>query len=197
MKVLKSIFIVLCIGLALSGCASKYMQPVGPERELSYEPSESLAVIVFMRPSAFGGAVQSSVFDVTTEENILVGIVSSKAKVAYKKAPGEYTFMVVGESADFMEAEVEAGKKYYALVTPRMGVWKARFSLKPIHKNELESDKFKEWFTSCSFVENTDSSYQWARDNADSVQSKRETYYQKWMSKPEMDRPALYKEDGR
>ena len=130
MKVLKSIFIVLCIGLALSGCASKYMQPVGPERELIYEPSESEAVIIFMRPSAFGGAVQSTVFDVTTGENILVGIVSSKAKVAHKTTPGEHIFMVVGESADFMGAEVEAGKKYYALVTPRVGVWKARFSLK-------------------------------------------------------------------
>ena len=196
MKALKSIFIVLCIGLAFNGCASKYMQPVDSERELSYEPSESEAVIIFMRPSAFGGAIQSSVFDVTNGDNILVGIVSSKAKVAHKTAPGEHTFMVVGESADFMGAEVEAGKKYYALVTPRFGAWKARFSLKPIHKDELESDKFMEWFRSCSFVENTNSSYQWARDNAPSIQSKRETYYQKWMSKPEMDRPMLYKEDG-
>ena len=141
MKALKSIFIVLCIGLAFNGCASKYMQPVDSERELSYEPSESEAVIIFMRPSAFGGAIQSSVFDVTNGDNILVGIVSSKAKVAHKTAPGEHTFMVVGESADFMGAEVEAGKKYYALVTPRFGAWKARFSLKPIHKDELESDK--------------------------------------------------------
>jgi hypothetical protein len=54
MKVLKSIFIVLCIGLALSGCASKYMQPVGSDREPSYVPSETEAVIIFMRPSTVG-----------------------------------------------------------------------------------------------------------------------------------------------
>ena len=196
MKVLKFFFIILCIGMAISGCASKYMQPVGPERQLSYEPSESEAVIIFMRPSAFGGAVQSSVFDVATAENVLVGIISSMAKVAYKTAPGELIFMVVGESADFMGAEVEAGKKYYALVTPRVGVWKARFSLKPMHKDELQSEEFMDWSSSCSFVENTNSSHQWARDNADSIQSKRETYFQKWMSKPEMDRPVLYIEDG-
>jgi hypothetical protein len=196
MKVLKFIFIVLCIGLALTGCASKYMQPVDPEIELSYVPSESEAVIIFMRPSAFGGAVQSSVFDTTTGENVLVGIISSKAKVAYKTAPGEHIFMVVGENADFMGAEVEAGKKYYALVTPRVGFWKARFSLKPIHRDELASEKFKTWYSSCNFVENTNSSYQWAQENASSIQSKRVTYFQKWMSKPEMDRPVLYKEDG-
>jgi len=197
MKALKSFLLIFCVGLAFSGCASKYMQPVGPEREQTFIPSESEAVIIFMRPSSFGGAIQSSVFDVTTGENVLVGIVSSKAKVAYRTAPGEHLFMVVGESADFMGAEVEAGRNYYALVTPRVGVWKARFSLKPIHRDELESEKFKGWYDSCGFVENTDGSYQWARDNAASIQSKRETYYQKWMSKPEMDRPLLYKEDGR
>jgi hypothetical protein len=77
-----------------------------------------------------------------------------------------------------------------------MGAWKARFSLKPIHRDELDSEEFKKWVSSCSFVENTDSSYQWASDNAPSIQSKREKYYQKWMSKPEIDRPVLYKEDG-
>jgi hypothetical protein len=196
MKILKTILFVLCIGFALSGCASKYMQPVGPEKEQFYQPSETEAFIIFMRPSAFGGAIQSSVFDVTTDENVLIGIVSSKTKVAHKTAPGEYTFMVVGESADFMKAEVEAGKTYYALVTPRVGFWKARFSLKPIHKDELDSEEFKKWESSCSFVENTDGSYQWASDNAASIQKKREKYYQKWMSKSEMDRPLLVKEDG-
>ncbi|MEW6068332.1 MAG: hypothetical protein AB1610_08590 [Nitrospirota bacterium] len=149
-----------------------------------------------MRPSFFGGAIQSSVFDVTTQENILVGIVSSKRKIAYKTSPGEHLFMVIGESADFMKANLEAGKIYYALVTPRMGAWKARFSLKPLHKNDIETDDFKDWDSSCEFVENTDASYQWARDNAESIQFKRERYYQKWMSKPEEDIPLLNKEDG-
>ncbi len=65
-----------------------------------------------------------------------------------------------------MGAEVEAGKKYYALVTPRVGVWKAQFSLKPINKDELESEKFMDWYSNCSFVENTNSSYQWERVHA-------------------------------
>ena len=93
------------------------------------------------------------------------------------------------------KAKVEAGKKYYVLVTPRVGFWKAWSSLKPIHKDELESEEFMDWYSSCTFVENTNSSNQWARDNAHSIQSKRETYFQKWMSKPEMDRPLLNKED--
>jgi hypothetical protein len=81
--------------------------------------------------------------------------------------------MVVGESADIMGAEVEAGKKHYALVAPRVGVWKSRFSLKPIHKDELESEELMDCYSSCTFFENTNSSNQWTRDNAHSIQSKR------------------------
>ncbi|MGE5892911.1 MAG: hypothetical protein ACM34I_02535 [bacterium] len=194
MKKTASLFFFVCLALISQGCASKYMKPAGPDA--IYSPGTNESLIIFMRPSSVGGAVQSSVFDVTAPENILVGIVSSKTKVAYKVAAGERLFMVVGESADFMRAEPEPGKTYYALVTPRIGFWKARFSLKPVHQKELSSEDFKSWDNSCSFVENTDASYQWAKDNAASVQTKRDEYYKKWVSKPEEDRPVLRKEDG-
>lgn len=182
--------------VALSGCASKYMKPSGLEATYTFKPSDTESLIIFMRPSSFGGAIQSSVFDVATSENVFVGIVSSKSKVVYKTTSGEHLFMVIGESADFMKASMEAGKTYYAMVTPRIGVWKARFSLKPLHKNDIGSDDFKDWYGNCDFVENTEASYQWAKDSAASIQSKREEYYQKWMNKPEHDRPVLNKEDG-
>lgn len=186
----------LAVVLISQGCTSKYMRPEAPDAALSHAPSAEKAVVVFMRPSAVGGAVQSSVFDVTTTENILVGIVSSKTKVAYRVSAGDHLFMVIGESADFMKAQLLAGKTYYALVTPRMGWWKARFSLRPIHKEDLSSEQFREWDSSCEFFENTEDSFQWARDNAPSIQSKREEYFKKWMSKPEEERPVLREEDG-
>ncbi len=184
------------LALAATGCSSKYMKLAGPDVASRYTPASGKVTVIFMRPSSLGGAVQSSVFDVTTSDNILVGIVSHKTKIAYSVSPGEHLFMVVGESADFMKADLESDKTYYALVTPRIGVWKTRFSLKPVHKHALTSDDFKDWNTSCEFVENTEASYQWARDNMPSVQEKRTTYFEKWMSKPEAERPVLNKEDG-
>ena len=80
-------------------------------------------------------AIQSTVFDVTDDAPRMVGIVSAKTKIAYEVAPGEHHFMVVSEAADFMRADLAAGKTYYALVTPRMGVWRARFSLLPPNRN--------------------------------------------------------------
>ena len=192
-----TVYALICIlALAATGCSSKYMKPVEPDTASRYSPTSDRATIIFMRPSSLGGAIQSSVFDVSTSDNVLVGIVSHKTKVAYSVSPGEHLFMVVGESADFMKASLEADKTYYALVTPRIGVWKARFSLKPVHNDDRTSDDFKDWDSSCTFVENTEASYQWARANMPSIQEKRTTYFEKWMRKPEAERPFLNKEDG-
>jgi hypothetical protein len=187
--------LVLSISI-FAGCAgsSKYMKlaPAGTD----YYPEDDKALVIFMRPSTLGYAIQSSVFDVTSGENKLVGIISAKKKLAYKTDPGEHLFMVVGESADFMKAKLEAGKTYYALVSPRMGVWKARFSLKPVHKEELSSEEFRNWVQACEYVENKESAYKWAEQNAANIQSKREKYLIKWNEKPESAKPTLYPEDG-
>ncbi len=123
------------------------------------------------------------------------GIVSAKKKVVYKTEPGERLFMVVGESADFMKADLEAGKIYYSLVKPRMGVWKARFSLAPVPK-AADQEKLNDWKNTCQYYENTDASYQWAEKNAKSIASKKEKYLKKWNARPEAERPALLREDG-
>ena len=190
-----NLLLVLFVGFSLIGCAaqSAYMKPAGLD-VAGYRPDSNEAAVIFMRPSRFGGAIQSSVFDVTTEKNVLIGIVSSKTKLVYKTSPGKHLFMVVSESADFMGAELEGGKTYYAIVTPRMGVWRARFSLSPVRRNEINTNEFKTWESSCKFVAKLASADKWAQDNAQSIQSKRKRYYDNWISRD--NRPFLKKEDG-
>ncbi|MEW5802673.1 MAG: hypothetical protein AB1847_11295 [bacterium] len=189
--------VVMIIALFFAGCAgsSKYMKLV-PDYDTSHLPGDNKSLVVFMRPSGMAYAIQSSVFDATEGEDKLVGIVPAKKMVAYETDPGEHLFMVVGESADFMKADLESGKTYYALVTPRMGAWKARFSLYPVHKDELSSDKFKDWQRGCEYVENTDSSYNWARQNSRSIQAKKEKYLKAWNEKSGSNQPVLYPDDG-
>jgi hypothetical protein len=183
--------------LVFYGCAGsvRNMREI-PDEQAVYAPDPNRALIVFMRPSSFAFAVQSSVFELVEDSPELIGIVAAKKKVAYQVEPGEHLFMVIGESADFMKADIQAGKKYYVLVTPRMGMWKARFSLKPIHKDELDSDELVKWEKECHWVEKTYDSDQWAKSNMDSIQSKNSEYMQKWLQRPEPDRPALHIEDG-
>jgi len=64
----------------LSGCASSRMKP---EAETPFVLPAGQVQVIFMRPSFVGGAVQSSVFDITGDTDVLVGIVSSGTKVRY------------------------------------------------------------------------------------------------------------------
>jgi len=193
---LKFTSIMIVVLLFFVGCAgsSKYMRVV-PDQQVSYIPNDDESVIIFMRPQTLGFAIQSSVFDISTDENKLVGIVSAKKKVAYRTEPGKHFFMVVGESADFMKADIMAGKTYYVLVNPRMGAWKARFSLGPIH-NDINQAKLKSWLNSCVYTENTEKSFKWAEQNAPSIQKRHVDYLKKWNNKPDSRKPMLHPEDG-
>ncbi len=172
------------------------MQTV-PSNRIVTVPEEGKSMVVFMRPSGFAFGIQSSVFEIEGDYPALVGIVAAKKKVVYQLEPGKHLFMVVGESADFMSAELEPNRTYYALVTPRMGAWKARFSLKPIHAGELDSSQFNEWLGSCEWVENSPASNNWASANMSSIQSKHREYYTKWLEKEISERPKLLLQDGK
>lgn len=179
--------------LLLSSCASKLMTSA-PERPAAPAPAPDKATVVFMRPTHFGGAIQSSVFDISSEPPPLVGIVSMDTKVAYVTTPGTKRFMVIGETADFMDATLNGGKTYYARITPRMGWWKARFSLEPITKSVSESDLNND-LQSCSWVENSPASLEWAQTHMASIQDKKAKSLPDWLS--ETDKPTLVADDGR
>ncbi len=161
---------------------------------------DASAKVVFMRVGKMGGAISASVFDVTEPgEPKFIGIVRQSSKVAYPVKPGLYTFMVISEAADFMQAAVLGGKTYYALVTPRMGVWKARFSFQPVRGEEIGTKKFAGWERGTRLVTNTPDSLAWAKNNAADIADKRTRYWPEWSSKSEKDRAAqtLNADDGR
>jgi len=188
----KRLLIVACL-FVLAGCASSHMADLAdPGR--TFEPADNEAMVVFMRPSIFGGAIQSAVYQVTDDGPEFIAIISSKRKFPYRTTPGKHRFMVVSESADFADAELLAGKTYYMLVTPRMGMWRARFSLKPIPKAEMQGSEFNEWLRDTTWVENTPSSQQWAQENEPSVRQKLTEKLSEWLNKE--GRPALRPEDG-
>lgn len=175
-----------CVSSDMSATTSNVPPPVPADK----------AQVVFMRPSMFGGAIQSSIYEVHGDNQDFIGIVSAKTKVAYNVPAGEHLFMVVAENADFMIAHVQPGKTYYALVSPRMGVWKARFSLLPIHndpaaKYNLNGQEFADWNKATNFVELNDGGRQWYQDNAASVSDKRKDYMVKWNSMLPEDKANL------
>ena len=184
--------------LLLGGCAmkpstegamSKMMQPVASVAESSPDKAR----IVFLRPSAFGWLIDAPVFYLNGDEEQLLGISTYGTRIDHLVEPGKHLYMVIGESADFMEAEVEAGKTYYALVTPRMGVWKARFSLHPVHRDtsfefNLQHKELAGWLSGAKPVTQLPSALDWQRKNQASIDEKRAEDFPEWLKKPEQEK---------
>jgi hypothetical protein len=195
-------FAVLAVTILLaSGCTSSKMA-ASTEQTFKVPPADK-AQIIFLRPSAFGGAIQASVFDVTESEPEFIGIVSTGAKVSYMVDPGKRTFMVVSEAADFLEANLDAATTYFAVVTARMGAWKARFSLFPVRNGgegeyQYDSEKFQSWLAKTKFYENTPEAVAWSEQNMTNIIKKQEKYWPVWKDKtPEaLSERTLNAEDG-
>lgn len=153
-------------------------------------PHPASSLVLFFRPGRMAGAVSSSVFD----DLDLVAVLMDYTYAAYETTPGKHRFMVVGEAADFMDADLAENKVYVAEVTPRFGVWRARFSLKPISPHDPEWPKVREWMSESNLVTLNAAGRSWAQANAGSIREKHDSYLTKWLAKEE--RPALYRDDG-
>lgn len=155
-------------------------------------PTSNQALVVFMRPGRMAGMVSSSIFD----GKEFIGVLMDNTYIVAAETPGTHRFMVLGEAADFLGADLEAGKVYFAVVAIRMGVWRARFSLKPVTPNDEDWTKVREWITDAHRVMLNAAGKTWAQENAQSIAEKHDAYLEKWLSKPEGDRPMLYARDG-
>jgi hypothetical protein len=179
--------------ILMQACTSAHLKPVADPAK-AMKPEAGKALVVFIRDSAFGGAIQSTVYD----GEQYISTVSSGTRVAYQASPGEHMFMVIGESADFMKANLLAGKTYYATVDPRMGVWKARFSFIPIRKDTPFSD-IQNMLDSTDLMEPNAEGFQWAKENAADIRAKRLEYLAKWNAKAKTAQAeqTLNPDDGR
>jgi hypothetical protein len=102
-----------------------------------------------------------------------------------------------------MEANLAGGKTYFAMVTPRMGAWKARFSMFPVRNGgsgefQYSSDEFQRWLAETKLLDNTPESEAWFRENLGSIKTKQADYWRVWLEKSESDRKerTLNPEDG-
>jgi hypothetical protein len=174
---------VALVALPAQANSNKLMQPAAQQQAPQLEAGK--AMLVIMRPSYYGGAIAASVYDITGDQTVLIGVLGPKDKIAYQVAPGSHRFMVVAENADFMEATLDAGKTYYAVVRARPGVWKARFSLLPIHATSsdqynLQDPEFQKWNSASEWVERTERADAWFAEHQASIEEKRSDYLAKW-----------------
>jgi hypothetical protein len=196
--------LLVCAVLAVAPVhanSNKLMQPAAQQQLPVVDAGK--AMLVIMRPSYSGGAIASSVYDITGDQTKLIGVLGPKDKIAYQVEPGAHRFMVVSENADFMEATLDAGKTYYAVVRARPGLWKARFSLLPIHSTSgdqynLLDPEFQTWKAATEWVERTERADAWFTEHHANIEEKRNDYLVKWdrMAPNDKAELVLHAEDG-
>lgn len=179
---------------AIALAASLFTLSTTVQADPGITPEKGKAVIVFTRSSRMAFAIKTSIVEVVGDKFKMVGILKARTKIIQNVSPGKHLFMIVGESADYMTADVEAGKVYYANAIARMGAWKARFSLVPVNPGDIGTKKHKKYLKASRTVDGGGDD--WMEKNMDSIQQKHQKYYEKWMSKPESSRPHINKEDG-
>jgi hypothetical protein len=84
--------------------SNKYQTAV-PEAQEIVRPLPGMALVIFLRPSAAAYRDYSTIYDDTE----FVGNIGAQARFSYHAAPGKHLFTVIGETADFMDAELKEG----------------------------------------------------------------------------------------
>jgi len=190
------ILLIVALASLASGCASvRYMKEM-PAGTPVAAPGKGKAQVVFMRSTFLGKAIGASVFEIKNDNPELVGLVANDTKQAYEVNPGRHLFMVVSESADYLSADLAPNRTYYVFVTPRMGAFRARFSLAAVTRGGDLAQRARDCLKDCRLVQKTSESEAWARDNMSDIRNKHRENYPRWDKKPANEKPHLAREDG-
>jgi hypothetical protein len=183
---------VLVVGLVGGGCVALRGMREVPADRVAVKPPADQAAIVFMRPART--AATTSLFELRGPQDRFIGLLVQDTRMVYLTAPGRARFMVIGRSANFLDAELEAGKTYQVAVLLGEAI-DEHFRLQPVRPGEAQSPAVQECVASCKWIENTDKSEAWARKESSSIQRKKAYYLPIWEKRP--NRPTLLATDGR
>ncbi len=148
--------------MTLSGCGTP--QPAvhyfaqTPAAVLQPPPADK-AQIVFLMPKNLFNQLQAVVlYDLTDENKDLFAMAGSQSKAVYLSKPGHRIFMSsFGAHNHIMEANLEAGKRYYVLLR---FIYNGGFQLRPIRVSgpsdySVMNADFKGWVSGTTYVEKT------------------------------------------
>jgi len=146
MKVISKCILILMI-LVFMGCAgsSSYMQPA----TTMMQPSADKAVVYFLRPSGIGFAINFQIWD----GDRFIGLSQAKSYFGYQCEPGKHLFVGIAENKRGLEADLEAGKTYFAITQVRMGGWRARMAFIPVTRGSEYWDTVNTYLTELKYIE--------------------------------------------
>ena len=172
----------------LGGCSGSagLMQPAA-NQELVGAAADK-AQVVFMRTSFVAGAITAELFEVVDGELHLIGALPTGNKIIHQATPGEHVYMAYGNAADFMLANVEAGKTYYSIVRPNWAT--GGFAPTPVRTDgttdyNTSIPEFNKWRDGTKLLEVKDQAKAsaWFAANREKLQEVYKTYWARFQQK--------------
>ncbi len=158
-------------------------------------PSSDKAQIIFLNPSnSIAGAFPTGIYEVKDNERVFMVMLGSKMKFVADVEPGKHLFMSqMGAVAHFMDADVEAGKRYYVLLR---FIYAHGFQLRPIRNSgqpeyNINTPKVSSWLKDCVLVKKAADSEVWYEKHKDITDKAQATYMKEWLEKDAEQRSQL------
>ena len=199
---MKPLLSILLAGLlafgAVAGAKEKPKPLFVPSADQTLPPpAADTAQIVFLEPiNKIQGLFPVGIYKVDGDTRTLLATTGAHSKAIVNLAPGKHVLMAnhSGMIAHFLEAEVEAGKRYYVLVR---FIYGRGFQLRPLRTTgtsdyTVASKDFPQWIAKTKFVDKTPESdvffEQTQKDNVDKSQAKG---WADWQAKTPEERAEL------
>jgi len=190
--------ILLTLFLALGGCASEPQKPQFVEsanQSLSPPPPDK-AQIVFLEPiNSIQGMIPVGIFEVNGDNRTLLATTGAHSKVAILFTPGHHLLMAnqSGAVAHFLDANVEAGKRYYVLLR---FIYANGFQMRPLRTSgssdyTIANKDFPAWISGTRFVDKTPDSDAFFETYKDAVTKSQAAGWKTWLAKTPQERAEL------
>ena len=182
--------------LVLSGCGTPQppMYDVAPAMVLSPAPAD-LAQVIFLAPKNMTAAISgTTIHDIGANGRTMLAVLGSQQQSIQLVKPGRHIFMAnMLKHTHIMEANVEAGKRYYVVL--RM-VYGHGYQLRPARTNgpvefSPTGPKFASWVAGSPFIEKKRDTAEWSVLNKSHLDEQYAIAWDVWQKKSPDQRAEL------
>jgi hypothetical protein len=192
------ILVLFAALLALAGCATEPPKPHFLESadQTLQPPPRDKAQIVFLEPiNSLQGMLPNGIFEVDGPSNrTLLATTGAHSKAVVLLNPGRHMLMAnQGYMGHFLEANVEAGKRYYVLLR---FIYANGFQLRPLRRSgpsdyTVQARDFPSWVSTTRFVERTPESDAFFEKFKDQMDKGQAASWKTWLDKTPKERAEL------
>jgi hypothetical protein len=194
---LRILFVLALLAVSGTTMAKKPPPLFVPSADQSLPaPPADKAQIVFLEPiNSIQGLFPVGLYEVDGENHVLIAITGAHSKAAVLVAPGHHVFMANQSAmiAHFLDANVEAGKRYYVLVR---FIYAHGFQLRPIRPSgpsdfTVANKDYASWNATTHFVEKTGDGDAFFEKYDDKIVKTQAVGWTDWLAKTPEERAEL------